>query len=73
MSGYETRVTKLHIIRTDETVATEYGLSVAIADDGAGEYIVVRDMRNGEKIVIDCRVWPALLDAIDRLIGDCRE
>ena len=73
MSGYETRFTKLHVIHEGETVATEYGFSVGINDDGAGEYVTVRGMVTGNPIFISPGEWPALRAAIDKMIGDCRE
>lgn len=68
---HTTRVTRLHVIPEAEPIFDERGFSVEIADEGGGEFVVVSDF--AEKIRIDAKEWPALREAIDRMVKECRE
>lgn len=66
-----TRVTRLHVLTEGEPLFDERGFSVEIDDEGGGEFVVVHD-RDGE-IRLNAEEWPALREAIDRMVKECRE
>ena len=66
-----TRVTRVHVLPEGEPLFDERGFSVEIDDEGGGEFVVVHD-RDGE-IRLNAEEWPALREAIDRMVKECRE
>jgi hypothetical protein len=73
MNGLEQRITRVHIVPEGEPIFHEGGYSVEIDDEASGEFIVVRSQTGGDgKISLDARDWPALREAIDRMVGECR-
>lgn len=48
---------------------------VRIEDEAAGEFVVVTQQRSDssdQKIAIDPDEWPALMDAINKMVRECR-
>ena len=67
------RVTRVHVAPEGEPIFCERGYSVEIDDEAAGEFVVVRSQCDGDgKISIDPCGWPALREAIDTMIAECR-
>jgi hypothetical protein len=66
-----TRVTRLHVLPEGEPLFSEQAFTVEIDDEAGGEFVVVRD-RDGE-IRLNAEEWPALREAIDRMVKECRE
>ena len=74
MTDYETRVTRLTVVPTDQPIYSEMATSVEIVNEAAGEFLQVKQVgRDGNTIAIAGDEWPALRAAIDQLIGDCRD
>lgn len=65
------RVTRLHVMPEGEPLFSEQAYAVEIDDEGGGEFVVVRD-REG-KIRLNAEEWPALCEAIGRMVKECRE
>lgn len=69
----KTRTTQITIVPNGEPLYSEMAFRVSIEDE-AGEYVTVRsnlgNLPNGT-IAIDPAEWPALRDAIDRMVGEC--
>lgn len=65
-----TRVTRLHVLPEGEPLFSEQTFTVEIDDEAGGEFVVVSD--SAEKIRIDAKEWPALREAIDRMVKECR-
>jgi hypothetical protein len=68
----ETRTTRLTVAPKDEPIFSEQAILVEIVDEAAGEYVTVTALHGGP-VSINPEEWPALRDAIDRMIADCRE
>jgi len=65
-----TRVTRLHVLPEGEPLFDERGFSVEIDDEAGGEFVVVSDCDG--KIRLNAEEWPALREAIDRMVKECR-
>ena len=71
---YETRVMELLVAPEGAPSHSDMATSVSITDEGSGEFVEV-EQHGGPgigKIAINPAEWPALRDAIERLIADCR-
>lgn len=72
---HETRVTRLHVVRTGEPIFDESATTVEVTDDASGEHVKVQQLGIGTKagtIFIDPEEWPTLRKAIDRMVRECR-
>lgn len=71
---YETRVTALVVLPVGQETYSEMATTVAIADEAAGEFVEVKQHGRVDigKIQINPEEWPALRDAIDLMIAECR-
>lgn len=70
----KTRTTQLTVAPEGEPIFSELAYTVTIDDQAAGEYVVVQAMdEGGGKIDIDPAYWPAIRDAIDKMVKECRE
>lgn len=67
----ETRPLALIVLPDSEMICCERAIRVEIDDEGAGEFVVVRQSE-GEKIRIDPHEWPSLRAAINRMVRQCR-
>lgn len=70
----ETRITRLVVLPEGMQLFHDEATSVEIDDEAAGEFVVVKQVSedNAGSISIDPSQWPALRDAIDRMIAECR-
>lgn len=68
------RTTQLTVAPEGEPIFSERAYTVTIDDQAAGEYVVVHSMDDDAgKITIDPAAWPALRDAIEAMVKECRE
>jgi hypothetical protein len=74
MRDYEIRTTKLVVAPRGDQVYSEMATSVEIKDEAAGEFVMVSQSGRTDigQLAIDIDEWPALRDAIDRMIAQCR-
>lgn len=74
MTTYETRITRLTVAPRGEATFSEQATHIEIDDEAAGEFVSVsQDRCNGKQcFLIDPEEWPALRDAIDRMVKECR-
>lgn len=72
MSGLVVRTTGLAVMPDGEDLNSEMATILNIADEGAGEYVEVRQSVHNSVLRIDPDEWQALRGAIDRLIAECR-
>lgn len=72
---YEMRVTEMAIIQKGEPIFSEDGFTIRIEDEGAGEFVEVRNncTDSVHALRIDPKDWPELKLAISQFIEDCRE
>ena len=69
------RATRIHVTPDGEPIFSERGFAIEIADDAAGEYLIVRchdDQCEGGAIRVDPAEWAVLRDAIDQMVKECR-
>lgn len=67
---YETRVTRLRVTPTGTELFHEFGTSIEIVDEAAGEFVELSQETG--KIRIDPTEWPTLRAAINRMVAECR-
>jgi len=72
---YDIRTTCVTVAPEREPLFSEMATKVQIVDEAAGEYVEVCQSGREDlgKIAISSEEWPALRDAIDMMIKDCRE
>lgn len=71
---YETRTMSLLVGPEGDPSYSEMATTISIAQEGNGEFVEV-EQHGGPgvgKIAINPDEWPALRDAIERMIRDCR-
>jgi hypothetical protein len=66
----ETRTLALVLLPDGEPIFHERATRIEIDDEGAGEFVVLH--QHDGKAKIDPSEWPALRDAIDRMVAECR-
>lgn len=71
----EARVLSVVVAPEGEAIFSESATVVRIDDEGGGEYVVVsqESVPGRGNIAINPEEWPALRDAIDRMVKECRE
>jgi len=73
--NYETRVTRITVAPKNERIFSEMATHVEIADEAAGEFIVIRQSigrpEEGE-VRIEPEEWPSIRDAVDMMIKNIR-
>lgn len=67
-SGFLTRITRLTIVPDGESILSERATSIAIDDEGAGEFVKVSQGGENAEVRIDPAEWPHVRSAINRLI-----
>lgn len=74
MANYQIRITQMMVLPDDEPIFSENATSISIADDGAGEFIVLSQNRTSRpaKVGIDKEEWQTLADAISKMFEQCR-
>lgn len=74
MSKLEARVLCVAVVPVGEPIYSERLTLVTICDDTEGEYVEVSQAGRADlgKIAIDPDEWPALRDAIESRIKECR-
>jgi len=74
MRDYEIRTTKLVVAPRGDQVFSEMATWVEVKDEARGEFVMVTQSGRTDvgQIAIDVDEWPALRDAIDRMIAQCR-
>lgn len=70
---YITRTTQLTVLPQDQEVFSELATHISIDDESAGEFVRVKqDGRTDNSIAINPDEWPAVREAIDRMVNECR-
>ena len=67
------RTIAVMICRESEGVLDEYGTIIRIANEGAGEFITLEPAISTNIIGVSKKEWPVLQDAIEKLLGECRD
>lgn len=71
----ETRILSIIVAPEGEAIFSERATVVRIEDEAGGEYVVVSQDSVPERgnIAINPEEWPALRDAIDWIVKECRD
>lgn len=71
---YITRVTEIAVLPEHETLTSEMTTHVRIVDEGAGEFVEVRQYGRADigEIEISPDEWPALRETIDQMVALCQ-
>lgn len=71
---YEIRTTALTVAPVGDPTYSEMATTVEICDEAAGEFVEVAQHGRVDigKIMINPEEWPAIREAIDRQIAECR-
>lgn len=74
MSELEARVLCVAVVHVGEPIYSDRSTLVTICDDTGGEYVEVSQAGRSDlgKIAIDPDEWPALRDAIESRVKECR-
>ena len=74
MSNYITRTTQVAVLPEDQPIFSEMATKVTIVDEAADEFVEVGQSGHISlgKIAINPNEWPALREAIDMMIAQCR-
>ena len=70
---YQTRTTQVLVCVKGEAIYNELGFVIEITDEGGGDFVEVSPTTEPGKLRIDKRCWPTLRDAIERMLGECRD
>lgn len=75
VTEYETRTMALLVIPKGQPLYSERGTTVSIVDESGGEFVEVEQHGRTDigKILINAEEWPALRDAIEKMIKACRD
>lgn len=75
MTNYETRTTSMTVAPKGEPLFSEQATAVTIVDESGGEFVEVCQSGRSDlgKIAINPEEWPALREAIQVMIENCRE
>lgn len=71
----ETRTLKIALVPEGKPIFDESVTTIEIQDDAAGEYVEIQRINDDVKpgaIKIGPEEWPALRDAIQRMLDECR-
>jgi hypothetical protein len=72
VSDYKIRTTRIMVHPADnDTILSEMATMVSIDDEGGGEYVKAEQTNTGS-IWINPDEWPAIREAIDRMVSECR-
>jgi hypothetical protein len=74
MSDYETRTTRLVVLRQGAELFDESATTVEIEDESGGEFIIVSQshMDKHSTLRVEPGEWPRLREAIDKMVAECR-
>lgn len=72
---YETRTLSVIVAPVGADVFSELATKITIEDEGGGEFLSVEqvDVSAAGRIHIDKIEWVAIRDAIDKMLGECRD
>lgn len=71
---YETRIVSVMVVPVGQPTYSEAATEVRIVAEVGSEYVEVeQEGKEVGKVCITSQEWPALREAIDRMIAACRE
>jgi len=71
--NYVTRLTQLTVAPDGAGILSEQATIITIEDEGGGEFVTVSQPERDSDIGIEPVEWPAIRDAIDRMIQEAKK
>lgn len=73
--NYETRVMCMAVIPEGQDSFSELATRITICDEGGGEFLEIEQSGRSDvgKICVDPNEWPAVRDAIEKMMKECRK
>jgi hypothetical protein len=74
--SYEIRTIAIMVNKPNEPIFSEMATKIDICDEASGEFLKVSQCNDNSEngtIQITPEEWPVIREAIDRMIGECRE
>ena len=68
--SYETRTVGFVVVPEGEAIFIERATRVSISDEGGGEFVSA--CQESGELRIDPDEWPAIRDAVDKAVKECR-
>lgn len=68
----KTRITRVTIVNESDPLFSEYGYTIEIEDEAAGEFIQITDHHDGSKITLNPEDWPTIRSAINKMVKLCQ-
>lgn len=72
-SEFESRTTSVTVVKSGESLLSEYSTRIEINDEGGGEFLSISQPTLKEGIRIDPSEWPAIRNAIENMVSACRD
>jgi len=74
MSEFKCMTTRMTVIPDGDVLFHEMATHISITDEGGGEYVEVHQPHGSEpgEIKLTVEEWPAIKEAIDKMIKMCR-
>jgi hypothetical protein len=69
---YESRVTQMTVVRTGYPIYADSATTITINDESGREFVEINQRVCKVTMRIYCEEWPALREAIDTMIQNCR-
>ena len=66
------RITRVTIVKEGDPLFSEYGYTIEIEDEAAGEFIQITDHHDNNKITLNPEDWPAIRTAINKMVKLCK-
>ena len=66
------RITRVTIIKEGEPLFSQYGYTIEIEDEAAGEFIQITDHQDRHQITLNPEDWPAIRSAINKMVKLCQ-
>ena len=73
---HDIRVTQMTVVPRNEPSFSEMAFTVRIVDEAAGEFVQVQSLSGvptPNTIAVDKDEWPALRDAIEYMVSQCKD
>lgn len=73
---HETRILSVGVLPKGQPIFSELACIIGIDDEAAGEFVWMRQNTDGvrpDRVAIDVGEWAVLRDAIEFMVGECRD
>lgn len=70
-----TRITQVFVLPEGQPLYSEGATQISITDEAAGEFVTIDQTGTSDfgKIAIDPEEWPAIREAVNKMISECMD